>query len=111
MQQELGYEEPRFAKWLFASPAAGLIWLFVRIYLGYEWMHAGWEKLTGTDGGFWTWHFGYTADSWLRSSAPLQGFTKYAVSGAAQGRLVRVVPGLAQPPGSRSGLLEGDRPR
>jgi len=85
MQQQLDYEEPRFAKWLFASPAAGLIWLVVRIYLGYEWMHAGWEKLTGTEGGFWTWHFGYTADSWLRSSAGLTGFTKYAASGAAQG--------------------------
>jgi thiosulfate dehydrogenase [quinone] large subunit len=85
MQQEMGFEEPRFAQWLFASPAAGLIWLFVRVYLGYEWLHAGWEKVTGTEGGFWAWHFGYTPESWLRSAAPLQGFTKYALSGAAQG--------------------------
>ena len=50
MQQEMGYEEPRFAKWLFASPAAGLIWLVVRVYIGYEWLHAGWGKVTGTEG-------------------------------------------------------------
>ncbi|HTG46061.1 MAG TPA: DoxX family protein [Actinomycetota bacterium] len=85
MQQEMELEEPRFAKWLFASPAAALIWLVVRVYLGYEWLHAGWEKVTGTSGGFWTWHFGYTPDSWFRTTAGLTGFTKYAMSGAAQG--------------------------
>ena len=85
MQQEMGYEEPRFAKWLFASPAAGLIWLVVRVYIGYEWLHAGWGKVTGTEANIWTWHFAYTPESWLRTAAPLQGFTKYALSGAAQG--------------------------
>ena len=79
-------EEPRFAKWLFDSRQAAWIWLVARLYLGYEWLHAGFEKVTGTEGGFWTWHFAYTGDSWLKSSAGLQGFTAYAVKGgAAQG--------------------------
>ena len=76
-------EEPRFAKWLFDSRQAAWIWLVARLYLGYEWLHAGFQKVTGTEGGFWTWHFAYTGDSWLKSSAGLQGFTAYAVKGGA----------------------------
>jgi thiosulfate dehydrogenase [quinone] large subunit len=87
MQKELGYEEPRFAKWLFNAPAAGLIWLVVRIYFGYTWLHAGWEKVTGTtaaagENATWAWHWGYTTDSWLRSSASLQGFAAYSLKNA-----------------------------
>jgi uncharacterized membrane protein YphA (DoxX/SURF4 family) len=66
------FEEPRFARWLFVSSAAAWIWLVVRVYLGYEWAHAGWDKVSGTP-------------SWLSSSAPLQGFVGSALSNAAQG--------------------------
>jgi thiosulfate dehydrogenase (quinone) large subunit len=38
-------EEPAFSKWLFASSKAAWIWLVVRLWLGYEWLHAGWEKV------------------------------------------------------------------
>jgi thiosulfate dehydrogenase [quinone] large subunit len=38
-------EEPRFSKWLFGSSAAAWIWLVARLWLGYEWLHAGWEKV------------------------------------------------------------------
>ncbi len=84
-QNEMELEEPGFAKWLFNSHGAAVIWLVARLYLGYEWLHAGFEKVTGTEGGFWTWHFGYTDGSWLRSAKPLQGFLGYAVTGAGQG--------------------------
>jgi thiosulfate dehydrogenase [quinone] large subunit len=85
MQRDVTLEEPRFAQWLFSSRQAAVIWLVARLYLGYEWLHAGYEKVTGTSGGFWTWHVGYTDESWLRSSKGLVGFTGYAVSGAGQG--------------------------
>jgi thiosulfate dehydrogenase (quinone) large subunit len=85
MQKDITFEEPKFATWLFASPAAATIWLVARLYLGYEWLHAGFEKVTGTSGGFWTWHFGYTSESWLKSSKGLTGFTAYALSGANKG--------------------------
>ena len=118
MQQEMGFEEPRFAQWLFASPAAGLMWLVVRVYIGYEWLHAGWGKVTGTEGNIWTWDFAYTPESWLRTAAPLQGFTKYALSGRGAGtalrgqlRVVRLVPRVARPPGSRGGVRQGHRAR
>jgi thiosulfate dehydrogenase [quinone] large subunit len=76
------YEEPKVAKWLFGSTHAGLLWLVVRIWLGYQWLHAGWEKVIGYSGGTFSWKFGMTHDSWLRSSAGLKGFVGFALQGA-----------------------------
>ncbi|MFB3738843.1 MAG: DoxX family protein [Candidatus Velamenicoccus archaeovorus] len=64
------FEEPGYAKWLFASTTASWIWLVVRVYFGYEWAHAGWEKVQ---------------EGWLSSTKPLSGFVGYALTGAAQG--------------------------
>ncbi len=75
-------EEPRFARFLFASPAAAGVWAVARVYLGYTWLHAGWEKITGTAGGTFTWHWAYTSESWIKSSAGLKGFAGYALKGA-----------------------------
>ena len=75
--------EPRFARWLFQSTAAAWIWLVVRLYLGYEWLEAGWEKLTGADKA---WQFTYTDSSWLRNGVALRGFIEHAaLPQAAQG--------------------------
>jgi hypothetical protein len=83
MRQTSRIGEPAVARFLFGSPYASPIWLLVRIYLGYLWLHAGWEKLTGTTGGTWTWHWAYTEDSWIRSSAGLKGFAAFALTNAS----------------------------
>jgi len=80
--KEATFEEPRFARFFFASPAASWIWLVARIYLGYTWLHAGWEKVTGTGGSTFNWHWAYTSDSWIKSSAGLKGFAGFALKGA-----------------------------
>ncbi len=52
--QNVEVEGPAFARYLFSNTRAGLFWLPVRIFLGFEWIEAGWHKLTGTgwiDGG------------------------------------------------------------
>jgi thiosulfate dehydrogenase (quinone) large subunit len=36
-----------FVNWLRSNVYARIILTFLRIYLGWEWLHAGWEKLTG----------------------------------------------------------------
>lgn len=82
MNETVTYEEPRIARWLFSSRQGAWIWLVVRVWLGYQWFHAGWEKITGTGGGTFTWHFAYTDESWLRSSAGLKGFAAFALQGA-----------------------------
>ena len=41
--------EPEFSRMLFANASAiTWLWLIARAYVGYEWLMAGWEKLTGT---------------------------------------------------------------
>ena len=82
MKDTVTIEEPKFARFLFASPSAAPIWLAVRLYIGYLWLHAGWEKVTGTTGGTWTWHWAYTSESWIRSSKGLKGFAGFALQGA-----------------------------
>ena len=47
-------EGPAFARFLFNNSRAGIFWLPIRLFLGFEWLEAGWHKLTGTgwmDGG------------------------------------------------------------
>jgi thiosulfate dehydrogenase (quinone) large subunit len=47
-------EGPAWVRFLFNNTRAGLLWLAIRIFVGFEWLEAGWEKLTGhgwVDGG------------------------------------------------------------
>jgi thiosulfate dehydrogenase [quinone] large subunit len=38
--------EPPIARWLFADTRLAWFWLLVRLYVGWEWLYAGLEKLT-----------------------------------------------------------------
>jgi thiosulfate dehydrogenase (quinone) large subunit len=52
--QTVEVDGPAFARYLFSNTRAGLFWLPIRIFLGFEWLEAGWHKLTGPgwiDGG------------------------------------------------------------
>ncbi|HUC05490.1 MAG TPA: DoxX family membrane protein [Acidimicrobiales bacterium] len=47
-------ERLAFTDWLFASPTAGFLWLVPRVWLGYEWANAGYQKIVGSErSGFW----------------------------------------------------------
>jgi thiosulfate dehydrogenase [quinone] large subunit len=48
------FEEPPVSRWLFGSSKAAWIWLIARIWLGWEWLSAGWGKVFG---GTITWKF------------------------------------------------------
>lgn len=37
--------EPPLSRFLFADTRVALLWLLLRLYLGYEWIMAGWEKV------------------------------------------------------------------
>jgi len=39
--------EPPIARFLFADTRIAWLWLIVRLYVGYEWISAGWAKMTG----------------------------------------------------------------
>lgn len=65
------FEEPTFAKWLFGSTSVAWIWLVARLYLGYEWAKAGWDKVT--DPG------------WMKTGVALKGFTGFAANELTKG--------------------------
>ena len=64
-------EGPAFTRYLFSNTRAGLFWLPIRIFLGFEWAVAGWHKLSGT--------------GWTDGGASLLGYWQNAVKVPAQG--------------------------
>src|ERR1700761_8340780 len=57
------HRELSVALFLFRSTKSAPIWLIVRLWLGWQWLDAGWDKATGA---------GY--DNWLSHPQGLQGF-------------------------------------
>ncbi|MGH2512858.1 MAG: hypothetical protein ACRDGQ_09245, partial [Candidatus Limnocylindrales bacterium] len=64
-------EGPAFTRYLFGNTRAGLFWLPIRLFLGFEWLIARWDKLTGT--------------GWVDGGASLLGYWKSAVAVPATG--------------------------
>lgn len=44
MQKNLEFPQPPLARFLFADTKMSWFWLVVRVYVGWEWLIAGWEK-------------------------------------------------------------------
>src|SRR5664280_1269801 len=65
-------EGPAFTRYLFSNTRAGLIWLPIRIFLGFEFAVAGWHKLTGT--------------GWIDGGGALLGYWQNAVKVPAAGQ-------------------------
>jgi thiosulfate dehydrogenase [quinone] large subunit len=66
----------RVADWLYRSKAASLLWLVARLWLGYEWLNAGYQKLWGSE----------KAAFWNGGGAGVKGFATAGVAGSAGGR-------------------------
>jgi thiosulfate dehydrogenase [quinone] large subunit len=79
--------EPNITRFLFADTRMAPVWLVVRVYLGYLWLMAGWDKLTG--GG------------WIGEGAG------GAVQGFAQGALQQTTGEHPQVTQWYAGFLEG----
>lgn len=61
-------QESAISHFLFSSPKSAALWLLVRLYIGWGWFTAGWDKIQD---GAW---FGYTA------GAKLTGFIQGALA-------------------------------
>ena len=64
--ETVNIEGPAFTRFLFGNTNAGLFWLPIRLFVGFEWLEAGWHKLTGT--------------GWVDGGSALLGFWKGAVA-------------------------------
>lgn len=52
------FEEPQFSKWLFGSSTTAWLWLVARLWLGWEWLQAGWGKVFGGNLTWRLWDWG-----------------------------------------------------
>jgi thiosulfate dehydrogenase (quinone) large subunit len=94
-------EGPAFTRYLFGNTRAGLFWLPIRIFIGFEWLTAGWEKLTGSgwvDGG--SALLGYWQRAVAIPAAPARppvtfewyrGFLQFLIDNHAQGWFAWIV--------------------
>src|SRR5262245_41653955 len=73
---EIVVADPPFAHALFATTRFAWLWLIIRLYVGYEWLSAGWGKLSGG-----TWATGEPLKSFWENAAavPEQGKPAIAV--------------------------------
>jgi len=65
----------RIADWLYRSKAASVLWLVARLWLGYGWLNAGYQKLWGSE----------KAAFWNGGGAGVKGFAAAGVAGSKAG--------------------------
>jgi thiosulfate dehydrogenase [quinone] large subunit len=66
--------DPPFTQWLLSSPAAGWIWLVLRVWLGYKWIDASLHKINNP--------------AWVETGAAVKGFWENALVVPEVGRPV-----------------------
>jgi thiosulfate dehydrogenase [quinone] large subunit len=62
--------------WLYRSRAASALWLVARVWLGYQWVNAGYQKIWGSE----------RAAFWFGGGAGVKGFASAGVAGSASGK-------------------------
>ncbi len=68
LAQSPTFASPPWAEFLFRDPKSAWLWLVVRLYLGYDWLEHGLEKLSNP--------------AWVQTGEALKGFWQRAVTRA-----------------------------
>jgi len=66
----------RVSDWLYRSREASFLWLVVRIWLGYQWVNAGYQKIWGSE----------HAAFWYGGGAGVKGFATAGILGSSSGK-------------------------
>jgi thiosulfate dehydrogenase (quinone) large subunit len=66
----------RFPAWLYRSHGASLLWLVVRLWLGYQWVNAGYQKIWGSE----------RSAFWFGNGLGVKGFATAGVAGSTAGK-------------------------
>jgi thiosulfate dehydrogenase [quinone] large subunit len=61
---------------LYRSDEAGLLWLVVRVWLGYQWLNAGYQKIWGAE----------RSAFWFGNGVGVKGFATAGVAGSTAGK-------------------------
>jgi thiosulfate dehydrogenase (quinone) large subunit len=85
-RQSWTFWSPPGAGALLYRPALGYLWLIVRLYIGWQWLTAGWHKLTGTESIGWV-HSGVVNGQAVHSGDKLLAFWRHAVAPAQPGSM------------------------
>ncbi len=75
--------EPGLARFLFGDTRFAWFWLIVRLYVGYQWLAAGWEKLFGFSINYDSFGQPIKGGAWVfnnHTGAAIQGFVKGALT-------------------------------
>jgi thiosulfate dehydrogenase [quinone] large subunit len=64
------------SSWFFRSQGASVLWLIVRLWLGYQWINAGYQKIWGSE------KMGF----WYGGGAGVKGFASAGVAGSSTGK-------------------------
>jgi thiosulfate dehydrogenase [quinone] large subunit len=67
-------QDPPIAQFLFQNSKAAVLWLVVRLYIGYQWLDAGWHK--------------FTDPAWMSTGDGILGFWNRALAVAPNGKPV-----------------------
>lgn len=67
-------QDPPIAQFLFQNSKAAIIWLVLRLYIGYEWLEAGWHK--------------FTDPAWMQTGDGILGFWNRALGTLPNGKPV-----------------------
>jgi thiosulfate dehydrogenase (quinone) large subunit len=63
-----GLQNPKWVQTLFNDTRFAWLWLAVRLWMGYEWVTAGWEKISGAE------------SNWMTTGESLKGFWTRAIA-------------------------------
>lgn len=75
--------QPALARFLFTDVRMAWLWFIVRLFVGYQWLTAGWGKLTGHSIAFDSFGKTLTGSPWIMSGhdgTALQGFINMAIT-------------------------------
>ena len=71
-------QDPPIAQFLFSNSKAAVIWLVVRLYIGWDWLAHGWEKTHNP--------------AWMETGQAIQGYWERALGTAPNGNPIIVYP-------------------
>lgn len=67
-------QDPPFAKFIFSNTAMSIVWLVIRVWLGYQWVSASLHKLFLTDTASGATLYGQWNPAWLVTGTALKGY-------------------------------------